>query len=161
MSNLKKLEITPCDPFNSSRLWSTEKYTLNNMLLHDVNFPSFFYQGDIVFSQYSDRIPYKDWQKLSDKYLSKGGFEDGGCFRILEDKDFLSFCRDACYFDKEIYGARIVRFTNLSTGYPLVRIDIYWRNPKNPMTYKERDRKILHGYGDKWCNINFLMKRSK
>ncbi len=60
MSNLKKLEITPCDFYDSSRLWGTEKYTLNNMLLHDVNFPSFFYQEDIVFSQYSDRIPYKD-----------------------------------------------------------------------------------------------------
>lgn len=62
---LKKVEVEKADPFDSNKLWDWQtKYSIQNMLIRQVNFPAYFYLGTD-----EDKYPKGDdsWDIWSDR----------------------------------------------------------------------------------------------
>lgn len=133
---MRKIQVEKADPFDPSRLWGNEKYSLQNMLMRQVNFPAYCHQGDVMVSVWSDRA-YETWRAAGEKYRAivgeqVGGLESGAFLSAMGEQDFLGWCREAIGYDKPITGARIIRYTNAASGYPCYRIDLYARGEGNP-----------------------------
>jgi len=128
-----RIEVNKADPFDINRLWGDEKYNLQNMLMRQVNFPAYCYERDIMWSVYHDRA-YDTFYAACEKYLKPmgGGLEGGSSLNALSSEKFLEFCREAIGCDKPITGARFIRYTNVSSGYPCYRIDVYAKGEGNP-----------------------------
>jgi hypothetical protein len=88
--------VKRCDPFDPDRL-SREKYSLQNMLMRQVNFPAQFSDEEFTYSGWSDHLQDK-FRKAVDKHLNgkHGLFEGGQLLYSISDTEFLQFCRDAC-----------------------------------------------------------------
>lgn len=124
--------VTLADPYEPERCWGDQKYSLCNMLLRQVNFPLVTNAGDILASVYSDHVYdafgaacKSAFSKMTDPY--PGPFDDGRPLYRLTEKQFLSFVRVASGLPKKrrVTGARVVRYTNVATGYPVYRLDTY------------------------------------
>ena len=143
----KRFEVVKADPHRF--IYGDERFSVQNMLIRQVNFPAYYHQGDFIFDQYTDRM-YETVHAANEKYPGK--IED------LSSEDFVQYCREACGVEQQITGARIVRFTNVSSGYPCDRIDLYCRvegNPEVPVysgndapNVNQPERKRHQGYGN-------------
>jgi hypothetical protein len=136
----------PCDPFDSSRLYGNERYSLQNMLLREVNMPSTYFEGvDKMYEVYEDCArPYfwdcaesirgdqggDAWWTGVDQHREVPGFagDQGGdaWWTGVADAPFLAWATDV--FSKlegkpvKLTGACVIRYTNVSSGYPCLRL---------------------------------------
>lgn len=138
MSNTKKkrLTVSKAEPFNPTRLWGDEKYSLQNMLMRQVRFPAYFHEGDLFSEWWSDHA-YKTFQAACEKYRGRvgpnaGSFEGGDFLSALSEDDFVEFCREAIGAEHPATGARVVRHTNASSGYPVYSIQVFAVGEGNP-----------------------------
>lgn len=119
----RQIKTTPADRFDYNRLYGQEKYNLNNMTLAKVNFPYSVNEGKIT-SVWSDHI-YKEYRNAIAEVTSA---QNGDAFwNGVSSEQLLKFASDvakAVNFEPEVTGVRIVRFTNVMSGYPVLRIDI-------------------------------------
>lgn len=133
MTEWKRVEMLPVElPLDYGRIHS---YDVQNMLLKQVNFPcavhvtlDFGDTGDWVGDCYEDRA-YDAWRKAWD--AAPRGF-----IHEMSDDVFLKFVTD--FFEaqgiaRKITGARAVRYTNVSSGYPCIRIDAVVKHPDTPI----------------------------
>jgi hypothetical protein len=111
-------------PFRYSRLYGDEKYTLQNMLLKQVNYDS---SAPLLKSVCSDHIPHIWYESHEDI----GSMASGDAFWSgVMDADLMRFAR--CVLERlnpefelfELTGARMVRFTHWGNGYPVLRLDV-------------------------------------
>jgi len=128
----KRFEIDPAKPFDRGCNSFERRYKCQNMLVRQVRFPEFYYEGDFIDFFWSDR-DYARWQAAC-KLLPEdepGPFE---CFmHRCPQKLFLAFCKVACGMepDAELTGARILRFTD-SGEFSRFLVNAYRHNPDNP-----------------------------
>ena len=131
----------PCDPFDISRLYGSEKYSLQNMLLKAVNLPEEFFPSDKVWENYADRI----YDELQDAWPLLKSHEGGDAFfHGVTDKSLLAWGSKLAGF--KATGVAVVRFTNVSSGYPCLRFTVVkeskrhkpaWRFcPERPKEYE-------------------------
>jgi hypothetical protein len=142
----RRIKIEKAKPYDSGLLWDTYKrFDIQNMLYRQVNFPAYFHTasdpilgivngaGDQMERYWSDR-DYHGWENacqfLSEKYPNQS-FE--GFISSSTPEDFLAFVK---YLHKEgdITGARLLRYTNASSGYPTYAIDVFIKSPQTPET---------------------------
>ena len=118
------------DPFDNARLYGDEKYSLQNMLLKSVNAPRRLPADCSAHSVWSDRA-YSEWKKAGEGVKSRE-FGDAWWHGVTE-ADFLAFLRRIAVelgMNQEVTGGRMVRYTNHSSGYPTLRLDIIYRKPE-------------------------------
>lgn len=126
-----KLKVTKAKRYNLGEYY-TNSYDIQNMLLGQVNFPYAYNKGDYMNSVYSDRLPYE---------LYNNALKKAGCNQWMDnwatsasDEQLLTFVREV--FEKpEITGCRILRFTNVSSGYPCYRFDVYIQTDNKIKTF--------------------------
>lgn len=126
-------------------------YNTQNVLIAQVNFPiaahvSADWQqpelGDIIGDPYSDRLPYED--KAAAMALiprDKGGeypkMSLESYLQTCSKKKFLAFVEAACKScipeGMHVTGARVIRFTNVSSGHWLQRYDFIIKHPDTPV----------------------------
>lgn len=118
------IKTSKVDRYNPYRLYDSEKYSLSNMLLKDAKFPTDVDQ-DKVGSVWDDRV-YSEWREAMEEIKST---ESGdGWWAGVSNRDLLAFTRRLIKkidpdWKHKITGARIVRYTNMSSGYPTLRLD--------------------------------------
>lgn len=163
------VNLGPADPYNPSRLWGDEKYCLQNMLIHQYRMP-FSAPPEFLGSVYTDRV-YEAWARAHKEVVEKSackaymGGDACNWFRECSNEDFLRYAQilsDACHGSGQsvlddvsaaadpskprVRGARMVRFTNVSSGYPTYRWDFYYENDgphdrrSAPTTQPKRER---------------------
>ena len=148
MNKLFKTEIV--DPFNFSRLYGNEKYSLDAMEMKAVNFP-FEVDPNKITAVWSDRIITAWWeaaQKIESIYTGDAFF--GGA----TNESFLRFAQEiakAINFKHEVTGARVTRYTNRASGYPVFVLEVTnggkgIRHPKQPQPHFRRFRDGFDGY---------------
>lgn len=110
---MSKYEIEKCKAH-----YEGNSYNEQNVLVVQHNFPTCFYGSDELHSVYNDRIPNDaEMQKRS-----KDNPAQWGDWKRVKPKDGKIFLQKMFNTDR-IDGYRIVRYTNVSNGYPLWRID--------------------------------------
>jgi hypothetical protein len=112
--------------FCYSRLYGSERYSLQNMLLNEVNYDM---KSPLRLrkSVWSDYIPdiWHESQKDIDSMTSGDAFWAG-----VKPADLLRFARHMLeksnpeFKTIELIGVRIVRFTGVWDGYPKLRLDV-------------------------------------
>jgi len=117
------IKTIPVEPFEFSRLYGDEKYSLTEMTLREVNFPDEVEDGHVT-STWSDRVGSDAW------YAAKEGIESrmsgDAWWNGVSSEDFLAFAAKIAVivgFKHEVTGARMVRYTD-GGGYPCLRLDI-------------------------------------
>lgn len=95
-----------------------DDYNVQNMLERQFNFPAQFYHGQDEYHREWDDRRYTEWRAAVEKF---------GKWRELDDEKFLQFCCMVNGVDpkKKATGCRIVRYTNVSSGYPTYAIDVF------------------------------------
>ena len=111
-----------CQPFDGSRWWGPEKYSIQNMLVREVNFPlAVHVPGDEVFDCYSDR-DHESWSKAWEVFRHER-YENLNYLGRLQGsttEDFLTFCAMFLHAEK-LDGARIVRWSD-GGGYEIFSV---------------------------------------
>jgi hypothetical protein len=132
------------DQFDYSRLYGNEKYSLQKMELKSASFPAQVEPGKAT-AVWSDRMP-SEWEKAGDGIKSN---QSGDAWWAgVSEKDLLIFAQrmaDAIHFEHKVTGARITRYTNASSGYPCLVLELTSggkgiRGPK-------MQRRSRYGYG--------------
>lgn len=170
------VRLEPVDPFDHSRLWGDEKYKLCNMLIRQARMPASA-RAEFLASIYTDRVPYDALDRAYDQVIKTSqckvpmGGDSCNWFRECSTDDFLAYAQlisDACHGSPQtllddlsaavdpskprVRGARMVRFTNVSSGYPVYRWDLYYENDgphdncSAPVTYKQERYHPLSGW---------------
>ncbi len=161
------IKINPCKPSGSS-----SSYDRQDWLVRDHQVPFEILEGDETHRYWSDREHngYATFEKARDilrKKFNYAGVESG--IPKLSLKEFIEVLR---MFSEpyrpftEDDGGRIVLFTNVSTGYELYAIDIFWRGKDNPPfserllsdTPKDVNTIYFHDY-EKICRSNTTKKK--
>ena len=124
------LQLGQVDPYSFASL-SANRYSVQNMLIARAgDFPSVSCPvGSEIHDAYEDRLCMWDHEKYNDLCEKHGAKFLGDWARGVDSAKLLAFVRDALDMPHAT-GCRIVRFTNVSSGYPCHRIDAY----ANPST---------------------------
>lgn len=160
----RRIEVEPADAFDSGRLWGSEQYSLCNMLVRQESFPRYAYEGeepgtgDAHYGIWSDHV-YQAWDeavKAADPEESARGGGPEHFFRRLSREAFLRFLVKLLEAigggapRHPVTGGRIVRFTNVSSGYPCYRVDIFCKSPETPscveaapVTYRGQEQRAF------------------
>jgi len=136
---MKKHKIEKALPFDSNQLWGDRDYSVQNMLMRQVNFPAFFYKekGDIFHRIWSDQCRTV-WSTASDYMIERyPNVNFLGWMRNSTSDDFLAFGQ---FFANEylpsgenkLTGICLVRYTNTMTLYATYAIDLFVKNNKSP-----------------------------
>jgi hypothetical protein len=126
-------EVKPADSFDPSRIYGSEKYALDNMLMRQVRFPIHYtHKTDFAHTVWSDMVPVS-FEAAAQRFMKEGTgpFESGRPMQSLSEEDFVEFCRLAADCREPVSGARIVRFTHATSLYPVYRIDLFRKGPKS------------------------------
>lgn len=160
------IQVDPADCFDYSRLYGNEKYKLSNMLIRQVKFPASAKRGELS-NVWTDRIydaAKKAYEGVIEPSKCKSGSGDGcGWFRDCSEEDFLRYAQailsEGCYKNSEevptVTGARMVRFTDLSSGFPAYCWNFYYGDqctPPAPINYPQQEAgkmEFFH-YGEAW-----------
>jgi hypothetical protein len=138
------------DPFSFDRLYGKEKYNLNGMQMKAVNFPAEVDPGHAT-AVWSDRIITTWWdaaQKIQTHYNGDAYF--GGA----TDESFMQFAKDvalAINFKHDVTGARVTRYTNAASGYPVFVLEVtHGGKGIRETTQPKRPRRYVmdHLYGE-------------
>jgi hypothetical protein len=111
------------DPFNFDRLYGREKYSLNRMEMRSVNFPAEV-DPDHATAVWSDRIitAWYDAAQLIDSVYNGDAF-----FAGATQESFMKFAKAvalAINFKYEVTGARVARYTNAASQYPVYLLEV-------------------------------------
>lgn len=119
------VQFSPVDPFDWNRLWGNEKYSLQNMLLKQVNMPTELFPGEECFEVYDDRV-YSEWREAWPLLKYEAGGGPDAALNRANNEDFLAFASKlfSLINKREITltGATAIRYTNYSSGYPVYRV---------------------------------------
>lgn len=161
--------VEPCKPKNLGN-----PYNIQDNLIRSVNVPSVVYEGEEFYRQWSDREYLHERWELGREIMRRGveptdwGPKLGGKIIVQPSPD--SWC-ESCSTEEFIelltaladpsltkkfgppVGGRIVRFTNVSNGYPCYAIDIF-HSPKGMPGL--RGRKLGMGEASKGIWVGHL-----
>lgn len=132
--------------FHTYSYKSDHRYNLQNDLLKQYNFPLYYYQtedrkhGDFISSFYEDRTWY--WTGFWDEALNRLSDEirervkprlNHGVigFSNISESDMLALLQ-AKYPENNIVGFRLVRYTNVSNGYPTDYLECFGKSNDTP-----------------------------
>lgn len=147
-------EFNPAYPYNYNRLYGSEKYNLQNMLLKQVNFPRYYSDEDKLYDIWSDRV-YTEWMQ-ADRLIDTNQTGDAW-YAGATDKSFLRFASEVfSLINKEpieLTGAALVRYTNVSNGYPCLYLMGIVMSPEKrnmgyPLIQQRQDWHTRSMYGD-------------
>lgn len=127
---MKKHQVTKTEPY-SYGLFYSKPYSIQNMLIYQYQFPYEYYEDDYVDSVYSDRIPHDKYEKAIKKYLKD---KTTWSWDTPDENHKISLAFFSEIFGRKITGYRIVRYTNVSSGYPVWRFDVFAKSKKTPNT---------------------------
>jgi hypothetical protein len=145
------IQVDPADCFNHSRLYGNEKYKLSNMLIRQVKFPASAKRSELG-SVWTDRIyaaTEKAYKEVVEPSSSQGGGGDACVwFRSCSEEEFLRYAQvilsEGCYKNSDkvptVTGARMIRYTNVSSGYPAYCWNFYYggkHTPEAPVNYPQ------------------------
>jgi len=119
-----KTPFEPVDPFDFERLYGDEKYSLQNMLLRQVNMPAYALLGaDKIYDVWEDRNPTVWWGNAD---VLKSRYTGDAFFAGVDDGPFLKWAAAVVSAAEgrpaAVTGAAVVRFTNAMSGYPVLRL---------------------------------------
>lgn len=123
---MRRHEVTKVKPY-SYREYANNPYNVQNVLLVEHNFPTFYYEGDFISSVYSDRVSTEQWEKATEDIQNKWNLEN---WRNLGSEKLLKFASNL--YQRDITGIRVIRYTNVSNGYPCYRIDVFAKGEATP-----------------------------
>lgn len=118
---MSKFNTDIVDAFEFSRLYNTEKYSLQKMELKSVNFPAQVEAGKAT-ATWSDRVSWDEAIKLV-----KSNFSGDAFFAGATDASFIEFAKAMGVilgFKHVVTGARVTRYTNAMSGYPCLALEI-------------------------------------
>lgn len=114
-----KIALYHHDPFDYERLYGVEKYRLGAMVVAETSaYPHYVDTQENVFSVYNDRC-YAAWVKVWEGVKSNSTGD--AWYNGVSEKDLLrvgNLLAAELGFTKPVTAVRIVRYTNLSSGYP-------------------------------------------
>jgi hypothetical protein len=127
------------DAFEYDRLYGREKYSLQKMEMKSINFPAEVEPG-FATAVWSDRINNEWWESTK---LIESRYTADALFAGATDESFMTFAKaiaKAIGFNHEVTGARITRYTNASSGYPCLVLEVTSggkaiRKPNSPEMY--------------------------
>ena len=136
----KKKNMTTVDAYRMT--FGDADYSVQNMLVRQADFPAEYFDGDVVDSEWNDRA------RINFEMAHKQHFPEGTegtsrnwveTMRHMPQETFLAWCKVAVYGDTgniraQLTGARLVRFTNASSGYPAYRVDVFTKGKDTPRT---------------------------
>ncbi len=134
------------------------KYCVQNMLMDQVNFPSFYHDGDYIDSIYSDRLPCDEYSELLKKHFPPDtkNFE----FSSPDREKMMALLED--HFRRKLTGYRIVRWTHVATQYPVFRFDVFAKADDTPIerlfTGQEGDNVIGREVRDNSCYFDSFLR---
>lgn len=118
-----------CDAFDAGRIYSEEKYSLNNMLMRQDRYPfGRLNPGDQMITVWSDRPETSArFNDACEKHFAEqpGNFESGARFSDLSPDEFIAWAKEASGTDKEVVGVQLVRFTDDRSQFPVYRLNLY------------------------------------
>ncbi len=102
-----------------------------------MSFPAEYYKADFIVSGWTDHL--RDNMRLAGRILLSGTWEYTNELKQLSHKKLLEYMLVCLYGEKvkeqaPLTGARFVRFTNVTSGYPVYRIDAFRKSPDSPET---------------------------
>ena len=121
MSSLFTTETV--DPFSFDRLYGNEKYSLQKMQMKAVNFPARV-DPNKATAVWSDRI-ITAWYDAGEKIVSH--YNGDATFAGATDESFMAFAKAVATsigFKHEVTGARVTRYTNAASGYPVFVLEV-------------------------------------
>lgn len=119
---MPRIKIEPAHPYSDRAAYGSDKYTAQNILYLQVNFPEYAQEGDEIHSIYSDR-DWGAWETAAAAHLPKRPLQ------FSDPESFLKFA--AAFVGHPIDGARAVRFSNQG-GFEIFRIDTWKKGANNP-----------------------------
>ncbi len=129
---MKRLEVTKARPYNYDELMHNS-YNVQNMLITQFNFPLYFHKGDFMSDIWIDRIPREKYEEAYKKNLEAKMGGGGWDNPHLNPEIVLGFFQDIfSECNKKLTGFRIVRYTNVASGYPCPRFDVFAKSPETP-----------------------------
>lgn len=144
MNIYKKCNVATVKPYDFNQFYCNS-YNIQNMLITQYNFPKFFYKkendwsdGDFIDSVYTDRISSENWKRAI-KHITLNRNCD--CWNQANSEELIAFANEL-YSDSlkdkdfKITGIRVIRYTNVSSGYPTWRIDVFGKSPNTPNNHK-------------------------
>ena len=111
------------DPFNFNRLYGNEKYSLNGMEMKSVNFPAEV-ETDNATAVWSDRIITAWFDAI--QLIDSTEWADA-LFAGATQESFMAFAKaiaKSINFKHEVTGARVTRYTNAASGYPVFVLEV-------------------------------------
>jgi hypothetical protein len=134
LTDFASVEIMKALPAGHHDLQS-KPYSCQNILKKQLNFPAKVFDTEELACVYSDRV-YSAWEE-GRKFVLKKMKTDYFRLEDLDDKTFMSWGRIIFrdwlkHNHRQLTGLRVVRHTNVSSGYPVMRIDGYSRKTNYP-----------------------------
>lgn len=111
------------DPFSFDRLYGNEKYSLNKMEMKAVNFPAEV-DPDHATVVWSDRI-ITAWYDAGEKLVTH--YNGDAAFAGATNESFMEFAKAVAKsigFKYDVTGARVTRYTNAASGYPVFVLEV-------------------------------------
>lgn len=152
MAKTKFSDTIPADRFEFQRLYGNEKYSLQNMVLGDTGFPDQVAYGRCT-SVYHDRV-YTEWRASMEGITSTQSAD--AFWSGVSSEDLLKFgtlMAKVIGFRHKVTSVRVVRFTNVATGYPCYRLDIA---NGGKIVHKHQRLVEEHGHDDAYFNEYFF-----
>lgn len=130
MSTARIVRVELADPFDSSKLFGTNAYSVNNMELIARRFPSAWPEDAPHHSLWLDRLcgeEYQAWNRIWNEWREKSCPNAGGGFdMIVRSMPFEWLLEAFAAIDGGFVptGYRFLRFTNASTLYPAYLLNV-------------------------------------
>ena len=124
-------------PFDNSRLYGDEKYSLNDMLLGTTEMPHGT-RGTTIPEGYGSHTVWSDhahdlWTRTCEIAKPESSARSDAFWSGVSSTDLLAFARAMAVevnVREEVVGTRIVRFTNRKSQYPVLRLDIIYKKTR-------------------------------
>ena len=111
------------EAFDADRFLSTERFTLQNVLIRQYRFPTELRRGDYVSEFWSHTIPIERWSAALELIRERTPLSSRFLVDDSTDTSFLSMCQKLVGRDFKATGGIAVRFTGL-TGRPAIRLTV-------------------------------------
>ena len=124
-------KVTKVKPFDLNALFINGyglSYDVQDMLLRQFNFPFKYDSEDFIFDFWDDRIDGIKWEKAFKKHFGSEGINTTWDNQPAEK--IMGFLEEIA--EHKLTGFRIVRYTNVSSGYPTLRFDVFEKSSKTP-----------------------------
>lgn len=99
-------------------------YNIQNMLMVEYDMPN------VIFIWEGKNPTKKEGDEIGSIYLDRIGKNCVYPYERMSKQEFFEFVKEIV--GKEVSGARMVRFTNVATGYPTPRLDYFIKGKDSP-----------------------------